>query len=168
MASKQTFHKGDKVQWPSGQGTTVGTVEKYITQDQAVGNSTVSASKDDPRYLVKNDNTGKVTAHRPHTLSAVKSSPGSKEGSKGGTQSKEKSKEKSDQEGSDDLKSGDRVEWNTRQGKTTGTVQKKLTSETDIKGYTAKASEDDPQYLVESERTGSEAAHKSDALKPIA
>ncbi len=162
MASKQTFHEGDKVQWPAGQGTTVGTVEKYITQDQSVGDRTLSASKDNPRYLVKNDNTGKVTAHRPDTLSAVESSKGSK-GSNGGTQSKEKS----DPESSDKLKLGDRVEWSTRQGKTTGTVKKKLTSETNIKGHTAKASKDDPQYLVESERTGSEAAHKPDALKPI-
>jgi hypothetical protein len=63
------------------------------------------------------------------------------------------------------LNKGDRVEWDTSQGKTTGTVKRKLTSETDVKGHTAKASEDDPQYLVESEKTGAEAAHKPDALR---
>lgn len=65
----------------------------------------------------------------------------------------------------DDLSRGDRVEWNTSQGMTTGAVKKKLTSTTDIEGHTAKASEDDPQYLVESEKTGARAAHKPGALK---
>ncbi|MEO1792216.1 MAG: DUF2945 domain-containing protein [Cyanobacteria bacterium J06629_19] len=60
---------------------------------------------------------------------------------------------------------GDHVQWNTAQGTTTGTIKKKLTSNTDIKGYTAKASDDEPQYLVESDSTGEEAAHKPDALK---
>ncbi len=61
---------------------------------------------------------------------------------------------------------GDKVQWNTSQGKTTGVVKKKLTETTDIQGYTAKATEEDPQYLVESDSTGSEAAHKPDALEP--
>ncbi len=64
----------------------------------------------------------------------------------------------------DRLKKGDRVEWSTSQGKTAGEVKRKLTSETDVGGHTAKASKDDPQYLVESEKTGAEAAHKPDAL----
>jgi hypothetical protein len=63
------------------------------------------------------------------------------------------------------LNKGDEVEWKTSQGKTSGTVKRKLTSETEVGGHTAKASEDDPQYLVESDKTGAEAAHKPDALK---
>ena len=63
------------------------------------------------------------------------------------------------------LKKGDRVEWNTSQGKTTGEVKRTLTSKTEVEGHTAKATEDDPQYLVESEKTGKRAAHKPDALK---
>ena len=63
------------------------------------------------------------------------------------------------------LRRGDRVEWNTSQGTTSGRVKKKLTSETDVEGHTAKASEDEPQYLVESDKTGAEAAHRPDALK---
>jgi hypothetical protein len=62
------------------------------------------------------------------------------------------------------LNKGDKVEWETSQGKTKGTVKRKLTSETDVGGHTAKASKDDPQYLVESDKTGAEAAHKPDAL----
>ena len=59
---------------------------------------------------------------------------------------------------------GDKVEWKTQQGKTRGTVKKKLTSETEVGGQKINASEDDPGYLVESEKSGKEAAHKPDAL----
>jgi hypothetical protein len=65
------------------------------------------------------------------------------------------------------FKKGDRVEWNTSQGKTTGKVVKKLTSPTDIKEHHIAASEDNPEYLVESEKTGKQAAHKPDALKKV-
>lgn len=63
------------------------------------------------------------------------------------------------------LKKGDKVEWETSQGKTSGTVKKKLTAKTKIKGHTVAASEEDPQFLVESDKTGAEAAHKPAALK---
>jgi len=63
------------------------------------------------------------------------------------------------------LKTGDKVEWQTSQGKTSGTVKKKLTKPTDIKGHHVAASEENPEYLVESEKTGGQAAHKPDALK---
>jgi hypothetical protein len=64
----------------------------------------------------------------------------------------------------DEFKQGDRVEWNTPQGKTQGTVKEKLTSETEVGGQKVNASEDDPRYLVESEKSGKEAAHNPDAL----
>ncbi len=63
------------------------------------------------------------------------------------------------------LNEGDSVEWETSQGRTSGTVKRKLTSETQVGGHTAKAPEDDPQYLVESDETGAEAAHKPGALE---
>ncbi len=62
---------------------------------------------------------------------------------------------------------GDRVQWNTANGKTEGIVQRKLTQATDIKGHHVAASAADPQYLVKSEKTGKEAAHKPDALKKL-
>lgn len=68
---------------------------------------------------------------------------------------------------SEEFKKGDKVEWKTAQGKTTGVVKKKLTSPTDIKDHHVAASEDNPQYLVESDKTGKEAAHKPDALKKV-
>jgi hypothetical protein len=63
-----------------------------------------------------------------------------------------------------EFRQGDRVEWNTPQGKTRGTVKKKLTSEIEVGGQKVNASEDDPRYLVESEKSGKEAAHTPDAL----
>ena len=63
------------------------------------------------------------------------------------------------------LKKGDKVEWNTSQGKTKGTIKKKLTSTTKIKGHKAAAGKAKPKSLLESEKTGRKAAHKAEALK---
>jgi hypothetical protein len=63
-----------------------------------------------------------------------------------------------------DFHTGDRVTWNTPQGKTTGTVVKKLTEATEVSGHHVAASEEAPQYLVESEKSGKCAAHKPEAL----
>ena len=65
----------------------------------------------------------------------------------------------------DKLKKGDAVEWETSQGKTSGKVKKKLTEPTDIKGHHVAASAENPEYLVESDKTGAAAAHKPAALK---
>ena len=63
-----------------------------------------------------------------------------------------------------EFKQGDTVEWNTPQGKTRGRVKKKLTSPTQVREQNINASEEEPRYLVESEKSGKEAAHKPDAL----
>ena len=65
----------------------------------------------------------------------------------------------------DELKKGDKVEWETSQGKTSGTVKKKLTEPIDIKGHHVAASKDNPEYLVDSEKSGGQAAHKPAALE---
>jgi len=66
-----------------------------------------------------------------------------------------------------ELKKGDRVRWNTSQGETEGVIKKKLTEPTEINGHHVAASKDNPEYLVESSKTGKEAAHKPEALKKI-
>ena len=66
-----------------------------------------------------------------------------------------------------ELEQGDTVEWNTPQGKTRGTVKRKLTSSTEVGGQKVNASEDDPRYLVESEKSGKEAAHRPEALSKV-
>ncbi|MEM1251875.1 MAG: DUF2945 domain-containing protein [Cyanobacteria bacterium P01_H01_bin.21] len=67
----------------------------------------------------------------------------------------------------ENLQSGDKVKWNTAEGRTTGTIQKKLTEPTQIKNYDVKASDENPKYLVKSEQTGAKAAHKPDALDKV-
>lgn len=63
------------------------------------------------------------------------------------------------------LKPGDKVAWDTSQGETHGRVLRKLTRTTRIKGYSAKATAEDPEYLVRSDKTGAKAAHKPAALR---
>jgi hypothetical protein len=53
------------------------------------------------------------------------------------------------------------------QGKTTGKVKKKLSSSKKIKGHVAKASKENPEYLVQSEKSGKEAAHRARELRKI-
>lgn len=64
-----------------------------------------------------------------------------------------------------EFKAGDKVTWESSQGRVHGTVKKKLTSHTTIKGHEVAASADNPEYLVVSDKTGAEAAHKPSALK---
>lgn len=64
----------------------------------------------------------------------------------------------------DRFKPGDKVDWNTSQGRTTGTVKKKLTRPTDIRSHHVAASPENPEYLVQSDKTGAQAAHKPGAL----
>lgn len=66
---------------------------------------------------------------------------------------------------SKELRPGTKVSWNTSQGRTTGVVKKKLTSRTRIKGHKVAASRSNPEYLVQSTKSGRKAAHKQSALK---
>lgn len=59
---------------------------------------------------------------------------------------------------------GDRVSWNTPQGKTQGTAVEKKTKEFQHDKQTFKASDDEPFWIVESEKSGSRAAHKESSL----
>ena len=65
------------------------------------------------------------------------------------------------------LAKGDHVEWGTSQGKTKGKVVKKVTSTTKVKGHTAKATKEDPQYEVKTDKSKKTAIHKPDELKKI-
>jgi hypothetical protein len=63
------------------------------------------------------------------------------------------------------LRKGDQVRWNSHGGETTGEVEKKITEDTEAAGRQVRASQDDPQYLVKSDKSGGEAVHKPGALK---
>ena len=62
-------------------------------------------------------------------------------------------------------KQGDKVKWGTPQGETQGTVEKVVTSTTKVKGHTAKATKENPEVLVKSDKSGKEAVHKPEELK---
>jgi len=66
---------------------------------------------------------------------------------------------------SDDLKRGDHVTWQSHGGTAEGTVERKITADTEAAGRTVRASPDDPQYLVRSEKSGGEAVHRPSALE---
>lgn len=65
------------------------------------------------------------------------------------------------------FKRGDEVSWDSSGGHSTGKVVKKLTAPMTIKGHNVAASADEPQYLVESDASGAQAAHKPSALKKV-
>ena len=66
------------------------------------------------------------------------------------------------------FKVGDHVAWNSEAGRVRGTIKRKVTSPIRFKGYTVRASKDQPQYLIKSDKTDHLAMHKGSALKKIA
>ena len=66
-----------------------------------------------------------------------------------------------------DFEKGDRVSWNTSQGRTQGKVVAIHTSDFDIEGTHLKASKDDPKIEVESEKSGKRAGHAPSALRKL-
>ena len=69
MANK--LKEGAKVKWKVGSGETTGEVTQKLTETTKVDGKEINATKNKPRYLVKNDNTGNVTSHRAKSLSLV-------------------------------------------------------------------------------------------------
>ncbi len=65
---------------------------------------------------------------------------------------------------SDELEKGDKVTWSSHGTEVPGTVEKKITSETEEAGRKVKASKEEPQYEVKSDRSGREAVHTPSAL----
>ncbi len=64
------------------------------------------------------------------------------------------------------FKVGDRVEWRGP-GTIRGRIKEQLTAPMEIKGHHVAASEENPQYLVVSDESGEEAAHKPRALRKV-
>lgn len=60
---------------------------------------------------------------------------------------------------------GDHVSWHTHGRSTDGTVERKITSDTQAAGRTVRADDAHPQYLVKSAKSGREAVHKPEALE---
>lgn len=64
-----------------------------------------------------------------------------------------------------EFKKGDQVSWQSHGSTVEGEVLRKITEGTEVAGRKVRASKDDPQYLVRSDKSGGEAVHKPSALK---
>ena len=64
----------------------------------------------------------------------------------------------------DDFDRGDHVTWNSHGNTVEGTVERKITDDTEASGRTVRASKEDPQYEVRSSSSGKTAVHKPGAL----
>lgn len=65
------------------------------------------------------------------------------------------------------FKIGDHVTWNSEAGHVSGTIVKVHTKNVNYKGYIHHASEDTPQYEIESDKTDHVALHKAAALRHL-
>ena len=65
----------------------------------------------------------------------------------------------------EEFEKGDHVTWKSHGGEAEGTVERKITSDTEAAGRTVRAGKVDPQYEVVSEKSGGHAVHKPSALK---
>ncbi|MFJ8804141.1 DUF2945 domain-containing protein [Streptomyces sp. NPDC102487] len=63
------------------------------------------------------------------------------------------------------LGKGDKVSWKSHGETVSGTVKRKVTERTEAAGRTVDASHAEPQYEVESDKTGRSAVHKPEALR---
>ena len=65
-------------------------------------------------------------------------------------------------------KIGDHVRWNSEAGHVSGRIIKVHTRDTEYKGHPRRASRDEPQYEIKSDKTDHVAMHKGSALHKIA
>jgi hypothetical protein len=63
------------------------------------------------------------------------------------------------------FRKGDKVDWKSHGQNVTGTVEETITDDQTAAGRKVRASKDEPQYRVTSDKTGADAVHKPDALK---
>jgi hypothetical protein len=64
----QEFKRGDKVEWSFRGRPIRGTVRRRLTRRTEIAGQVVAASKDDPRYVVRTEKSGKDTTRRPSAL----------------------------------------------------------------------------------------------------
>jgi len=69
--------------------------------------------------------------------------------------------------GMSELSTGDRVSWNTSQGRTRGHIVERKSSDFEFAGQHFTATSEDPAFIVESEKTQAKAAHKGSALRKL-
>jgi hypothetical protein len=68
---------------------------------------------------------------------------------------------------SERFKVGDHVSWNSEAGRVSGRIIAVHTRDFDYKGHTHRATPDDPQYEIRSDKTEHIAAHRGSVLKRL-
>jgi hypothetical protein len=64
----EELRRGDRVEWSFRGRPVIGTVRRRITSRTEVDGRVVAASRDDPRYVVRSEKSGKETVRRAETL----------------------------------------------------------------------------------------------------
>jgi hypothetical protein len=64
----EEFRRGDRVEWSFRGRRVIGRVRRRLTSRTVVNDRVVAASRDDPRYLVRSEKTGKETTRRAQSL----------------------------------------------------------------------------------------------------
>jgi Hypervirulence associated proteins TUDOR domain len=64
----EQFKRGDRVEWNFRGRTVSGRVRRRLTSRTEIDGKVVAASKDDPRYVVRSDKSGKETTRRGEAL----------------------------------------------------------------------------------------------------
>ncbi len=71
MSTAKSVEPGDSVIWDTPQGETHGKVVEKITGTAKAGGHTAKASKQQPKFRVKSDKSGKEAIHKPEELKKV-------------------------------------------------------------------------------------------------
>jgi hypothetical protein len=66
--AKKSLRVGDKVEWASSGGHSVGKVEKKITGTARVKGHVAKATKKNPEYQVRSEKSGKRAIHKASAL----------------------------------------------------------------------------------------------------
>jgi len=132
----------DKVQFKIGSNVQTGTVEDVLTGPTKVGDHIAHASSNDPMFLIKHDNTGTEFTRR---VGLVEELP------------------KTEFE----FHKGDHVEFNVGNEEQVGTIKQRITKPTEVEGHIAHASKDDPMYVIEHDRTGTEFNRRVDQVHEL-
>ena len=64
----------------------------------------------------------------------------------------------------EEFEKGDHVTWRSHGTTVEGTVERRITADTQASGRTVRADEEDPQYEVRSDASGRTAVHRPGAL----
>jgi Hypervirulence associated proteins TUDOR domain len=67
----QQFKRGDRVEWNFRGRPVSGKVVRRVTIRTELAGGVVAATKDDPRYVVRSDKSGKETTRRPQALRSI-------------------------------------------------------------------------------------------------